>query len=176
MTLSPLNITNWQNARFLYESAFPAIERRDSNAWKQMWKENPLFHIDEILLTDNTFAGFITYWDFTDFVYVEHFATMPQVRNQGIGKKVIEALKQKISPPIVLEVEEPTNEMATRRISFYEKQGFSIIHKPYMQPPYHKGDNYFPLLIMATNETYAQTHFEQIVQTLYKYVYEVNIK
>lgn len=176
MTLSPLNTSNIEKAIHLYESAFPKIERRDTQAWQRMWKENPQFHIHEILLSDNTFAGFISYWDFSEFVYVEHFATMPHVRNQGIGRKVMAALQQKISIPIVLEVEEPTNEMATRRIGFYEKQDFTVIHKTYLQPPYHEGYNYFPLLLMATDEAYANKNFEHIVYHLYKYVYGVKPK
>lgn len=69
MTLSPLNTSNIEKAIHLYESAFPQIERRDTQTWQYLWKDNPQFHIHEILLPDNTFAGFISYWDFSEFVY-----------------------------------------------------------------------------------------------------------
>ena len=33
-------------------------------------------------------------------------------------------------------VEIPEEEMAKRRINFYQRQGFSLWEKPYQQPPY----------------------------------------
>ena len=74
-------------------------------------------------------VGFITYWDFDSFYYVEHFATNPALRNGGYGKRTLEYLCNYLKHPIVLEVERPVEEMAKRRISFYQRQGFTLWKK-----------------------------------------------
>ncbi len=57
------------------------------------------------------------------FYYIEHFAIDPSLRNGGYGKRVLEVdeLKKQLKGPIVLEVEEPNDEMSTRRIHFYKR-------------------------------------------------------
>ncbi len=45
-----------------------------------------------------------------------------------------------------MEVEMPEEEMAIRRINFYQTARFYIMGKAYMQPPYKPGDDYLPML------------------------------
>ncbi len=65
----------------LYHSAFPANERRP-------WAEMELLEMNEKRFTiksisrDGTFCGFITSWNFDDFVYVEHFAVADALRGK----------------------------------------------------------------------------------------------
>ena len=54
----------------LYTEAFPKIERRPVAQWLDLWQTRNHFCIIEIL-SDDVFAGFISYWDFEDFIYIE---------------------------------------------------------------------------------------------------------
>ena len=113
----------------------------------------------------------ISYWNMGDFFYIEHFAIDPQLRNGGYGKRVLEAIKEQLHGPIVLEVEEPTDEMSTRRINFYKRLGFILHEKPYMQPPYRKGESGLPMFLMAYGTMDLDNDFEKVKNTLYKEVY-----
>lgn len=156
----------------LMVTSFPTEEYRDLEELRQYTDTKEKFH-NHIIFENNQPIGLITYWDFDDFYYIEHFAIAPAHRNGGIGKRALEHLFQKLNKSIVLEVEEPTEEMAKRRINFYQRLNFELWDKPYLQPPYKKGDDYLPLLLMMHGDLNADKHFEQIKEKLYKEVYNV---
>ena len=68
----------------LLHSAFPKDERRDDKMQRAYTDNLENFHCLLIRDFDNP-IGLITYWQFEDFVYVEHFAIHEKHRNQGIG-------------------------------------------------------------------------------------------
>ena len=78
----------------------------------------------------------------------------------------INHLCQLLKHPIALEVEIPEEEMAKRRINFYQRQGFSLWEKPYQQPPYKTGDNYLPMLIMAYGDIECGKDFDSPKQPI----------
>jgi ribosomal protein S18 acetylase RimI-like enzyme len=128
---------------------------------------------NNIIFHNNTPVGLNTYWDFGHFYYIEHFAIDPTQRNGGYGKSVLNHLCQLLKHPIVLEVEIPEEEMAKRRINFYQRQGFSLWEKPYQQPPYKTGDNYLPMLIMAYGDIECGKDFDSVKEHIYREVYNV---
>ena len=176
VSLSPIHPNELDVAAQLYESAFPPIERRDTILWKMLGQEEPLFHLDAIRDSNGLWVGFISYWTFSDFVYVEHFAIEPTCRGNNMGGNAVDALLNEAAVPIVLEVELPTDSLSRRRIAFYQKHGLSLIEKDYMQPPYREGFKWLPLYIMCSNADFAHTHFAHIVDTLRKQVYGVKSK
>ena len=98
----------------LMHTAFPAQERRDTPQQREYSDSNPLF-CNNVIVEDGKPVGMISYWDMGDFYYIEHFAIDPSLRNGGYGKRVLESIQTKLQGPIVLEVEEPTEEMSIRR-------------------------------------------------------------
>lgn len=141
--------TNLSAAETLYISSFPPEERRPwceicSNAGSLM-----LFG----LFVGDVQAGFVTLWDFDDFVYIEHFAVDSSRRGTGIGAGALEAVKAFAGKPLLLEVEPPEHPdvMARRRIAFYERCGFSMLDYDYIQPPYGAGLPSVPLRLMCTD-------------------------
>ena len=113
------------------------------------------------------------YREFDDFYYVEHFAIDPTLRNGGYGKKTLDYLCKKLDRPIVLEVEMPVEEMAKRRINFYQRQGFILWEKEYKQPPYKPGDNFLPMYLMVFGNLQCKQDFEMIKNKIHKEVYNV---
>lgn len=154
----------------LLTSAFPKEEYRELQELRTLTKRKHIFH-NNLIYDNGTFVGLITYWDFGRFCYVEHFATHPEMRNRGYGKEILENLKQLLHLPIVLEVECPTEEMAQRRIKFYERQGFALWEHEYMQPPYRHGDECLPMLLMAYGNLNESQDFATIERTIHKEVY-----
>ena len=154
----------------LLTSAFPEEEYRDLQEMRTLTKSKKVFH-NNLIYDGDTFVGLITYWDFGSFYYVEHFATLPEMRNRGYGRAILEKVKDVLRRPIVLEVEYPTEEMAKRRIGFYERQGFKLWKHEYMQPPYRPGSECLPLLLMAHGDLDEGKDFKKIEKTIHREVY-----
>lgn len=161
---------NYAFVEKLMHTAFPQEERRDTAQQREYSDNNPLF-CNNIILEDSKPIGMISYWAMGDFYYIEHFAIDPTLRNGGYGKRVLEAIKEQLQGPIVLEVEEPNDEMSTRRINFYKRLEFVLQEKPYMQPPYRKGDNGLPMFLMTFGDIDMESNIERVKKTLYKEVY-----
>lgn len=176
MTFQPLSSLYIEQAKELYLSAFPQEERRPVDQWLHLHQVNTSFHI-LVIKSGNAFSGILTYWDFNEFIYIEHFATDIALRGRGLGQKALcSFIKGVGNRPIILEVELPQTSLAKRRIGFYERVGFSIIDKPYKQPPYPGQNGFFPLLIMSTDPLYANEHYSQVISIIYREVYQVAIK
>ena len=150
--------------------SFPKNEYRELPQQKENVNSNALFSCNIIIANENP-IGIINYWTFNDFCYIEHFAIDSAKRNQGYGKKVLDKFKEKIGKPFVLEVEMPDNEIAIRRVHFYERAGLKLYHKPYLQPPFRKEDDFIPMYIMAYGKELTDEDFSLMKQIIYKEVY-----
>lgn len=161
---------NYAFVEQLMYDAFPQEERRETSQQRIYSDSNPLFR-SNVILENSKAIGMISYWDMENFYYIEHFAIDPTLRNGGYGKLVLECIKEELQGPIVLEVEEPTDEMSTRRINFYKRLGFILHEKPYMQPPYRVGGSELPMHLMTYGNIDMETGFETVKSILYKEVY-----
>ena len=156
----------------LLVASFPAEEYRDLDQLRQYADSRETFRCNVILDEDATPIGLFNYWDFGTFCYGEHFAIDPARRNGGYGARVIERLCADLAPrPLVLEVEMPDNDLARRRIGFYQRQGFRLWDKPYRQPPDKPGDSFLPMLLMAYGALDADRAYDEVKQRIYREVH-----
>lgn len=174
MTFSEISPNYIKESVNLLETAFPQIERRPTEKWKALITDEPAFHALAIL-ERGVFCGLLSYWDLGSFLYIEHFAICENKRNGGYGKKALEAfLYEHQHMNIVLEVELPENDLAQRRIKFYERNGFNLIEeKDYLQPPYDPTYDYIPLKLMATQGKTCRTYYDEIVEKIHQKAYGV---
>jgi ribosomal protein S18 acetylase RimI-like enzyme len=152
----------------LYEQAFPVEERRNLPAQQTLLNNGALRLA--LLEKDHVFAGFIFYWQLTDFVFIEHFAVGTEQRGTGIGSRVMRLMEQ-IHGKIVLEVEPPDTVDAQRRIKFYEGLGFKAYNDTYLQPPYRVGGQPLPMLLMQKGMPPEEHTFTKISTEIYLEVY-----
>lgn len=130
ITLFRLTQTDTREYRFMEElltAAFPPEEYRELGELRRLTCGRPVFH-NNLICDDDRPVGLVTFWDFGDFHYIEHFATLPAMRNKGYGHRVLELLGERLRTPLVLEAELPVEELARRRVGFYARQGLSLIH------------------------------------------------
>ena len=120
-------------------------------------------------------AGFLAVWEFESFIYIEHFAVDPALRNSGTGSAMLQELVKQYQKPICLEVELPEDELTRRRIGFYERNGFVFNEYPYIQPPISKGKSPVPLRIMTYGSAITQDTFEEMKRMLYQRVYKCTV-
>jgi ribosomal protein S18 acetylase RimI-like enzyme len=110
----------------LYQSAFISIERRSYDGLMRELLEESQFH-SLVFHKENEFVGFLNYWCFDQFWYIEHFAVEANLRNQQFGTEAMKLFLELTSLPVLFEVEMPENDFAKRRIRFYERLGFSVL-------------------------------------------------
>lgn len=159
----------FQDMYHLYRDAFPANERRSWSGLCSELENSGRFFVNALVL-DNEFVGFLNYWEFDLFIYIEHFAIVPRFRSQKIGSEALEDFMLKVTKPVVLEVEMPDDHDQKKRISFYENHQFLILPHYYAQPPYEGSGFLTPMLIMSS-EFIDNEKFEIIRKTLYHDVY-----
>lgn len=151
------------------ESAFPYEERRDFSDQKECL-EKPHFNFFEIVDGEAP-VGFVSPWDFDDFIYIEHLAIDEDKRSGGYGTKTIEAIKELYKKPIILEAEAPETEQQIKRIRFYERLGFKVNSFYYEQPSYHGGEG-VPLMILSFPALLTEKEFDVFLRTTREYVYK----
>lgn len=158
----------------LFLSAFPDEERRPESDQRENIANNPLVHCLLVSDAQGALLGFLTYWYFPEFTYVEHFAIASQARNQGFGGKVVAQFLKMQQRPVVLEAELPdANAMAARRLGFYKRHGFVPLPQAYVQPAYPgRGTAVVPMvLLLSTPVGAVAPSFQTIKSTLYRSVY-----
>ena len=166
------NISNvyFQKAWELYEDAFPFEERRDLNEQTCVLKNNN-YHFD-IVIDKDQFMGFILWWDFKTFRYIDHFATCVQQRNKGIGKLILNKFINNNGKPILLEVELPTSNINQRRIKFYERIGFNINQHYYEVPSSIINQSPLPLLLMSYPNQITSKEVELFIKKCHPIIFK----
>lgn len=185
----PADCGVWARVETLYVDAFPRNERRCVNEMRRL-AECGRLNVYAVVDTEaadeaanggapnrcepdcgGAFRGFITSWDFGEFVYGEHFAMSPECRGAGIGGEAIDRFVADAGRPVILEVELPTDGMSRRRIGFYERHGFVVCDAEYVQPPYDTGGEGVPMRLMSHGAVLDDRMFVRVRDTLYAEVY-----
>lgn len=134
----------------LYMYAFPEEERRDMDVLHSLIQSEKRMCFC-VIEHDSVAAGLLVYWDFDDFVFLEHFAVFESMRGKNIGGMLLEYVNKTFGKDIILEVEHPETEIAARRIGFYKRHGYRVVDMIYAQPSYREKGVHYPMLLMSTN-------------------------
>lgn len=126
----------YNRAIALYQSAFPLEERRPPKEQERVMQKEA-YHFD-LIMEGEDFLGVMLYWETDTFVFLEHFTTLPEVRGKGIGAKALSLLKAK-DKTVILEIEDPVDEMTIRRYEFYKRNGFLMTPHYHIQAKYDLG-------------------------------------
>lgn len=173
MEIQPINTSSplYAEAEALMADAFPPEERRPQAEQRERTDHQPLFHPNAIL-EDGKFAGLLNYWTLDGFIYAEHLATLPSLRGNGLGRRIMDGFIRQAATPIVLEVEPPTDELKQRRIHFYQRCGFVLWEqRTYTQPPYSSQLPPIPLRLMVHGSLNEERDFDRLCLEIYTHVY-----
>lgn len=119
----------------LMESAFPADERRPAAKWIEQFGFSN-FHLWALHHADKTIIAFLSWWEWDDLRFVEHFAVDERFRGLGTGSQLFGKFLEHSQKTVLLEVEPPDNSLSIRRIEFYKRHGMRLLNTAYQQPPY----------------------------------------
>lgn len=156
----------------LYEEAFPLEERRDREQLSALIRNEKRMFFCAIEADEeskeSTLCGFLIYWRFPSFYYLEHFSIFSHLRNLKIGKKVLSLIEKELPMLRLLEVEPAMNELSTRRVLYYKRSGYEILTKEYVQLSYRGEDSSLQLWIMGSETT---NHLEEYLEMIRLSVY-----
>ena len=155
----------------IFKYSFPEDERRSFEEQKKLLK-NPLYNFNTIYDCD-LFIGFVAFWSFNDFIFIEHLAVDKNFRGKGYGGKIVKDIISRYDKIIILEVEKPMTSEAVRRISFYKNLGFHLNKYDYLQPALSENKNSVPLFLMSYPKNINKEDFITIKTLLYKTVYDL---
>ncbi len=156
----------------LYELSFPEIERKDKKGIACALSKKQ-FH-NELFYVENKPAALLAYWLYPEFCYLEYIAVNPSLKGQGAGSQILQELLDKINLPIILEIEHVVDETTRRRQNFYERLQF--IANPqhdHQQPPYQKGFNPLPMLLMTYPKVVSAEAYKKFHQLLITEIVEI---
>ncbi len=155
----------------LYENAFPFEERKSLEAQSYILL-NKNYHFD-VLIDKDQFIGFILWWNFDTYRYIDHFATAVEERNKGIGKLMINKFINNNDKPIILEVELPTSNINKRRIKFYERIGFKLNEHHYEIPPAKEDQSPLQLLLMSYPYFISQKDVNLFIEKYHPIIFSI---
>lgn len=135
----------------LYTEAFPPEERRQAaQLEKLLHTEQAMFF--NAVECEGKLAGLFVYWNFGSFYYLEHLAVFAEMRNKNIGQQILDWAKEHLNGVRLLEVEPAEDEMTTRRVNYYQRNGYMILDQSYIQPAYDGKGEACPLWIMGNRQ------------------------
>lgn len=171
MEIKKIHIKEFDKYYDMLEKHFCHEERKTRE------KENMAFLNEKFspnfIFENEQVIGYVCYWNFESFVFIEHLAFSEQFRGKGYGTMFCEEFLRNSKKPVILEAEIPTDETTIRRIHFYENVGFVVNDYEYFQPSYHCGNDKLPMVVMSNKTKLNQETLNNFISTLKKEVYEL---
>lgn len=154
----------------LMVTSFPSSERRSFDDQKALLTKNN-YEIETHHDENGNLLSFMAIWQLETSHFIEHLAVSPLSRGAGLGGKVMKELINKSEKPILLEVEHPENDIAKKRIQFYERLGFHLNTHDYVQPPIQEGEEPLPLHIMSYPHPISAEDFYRYKEDIFSQLY-----
>ena len=148
----------------VYATSFPLFEQRTEQQQEQAF-QSPNYHL-EVYLKDNLFIGFISYWDFSTYEYIEHFAIHENFRGQGYGSLLQEDFNKRLNKIILLEIDPIMDEVSANRLKFYKKCGFFENSYDHLHPPNRNTYQGHALIILTTERPITEDEYIQFCSDL----------
>lgn len=154
----------------IYSISFPVFEQRTEEQQQKAFLSS-LYFLD-CYIEEGDMVGFIAYWKFDTYAYVEHFAIHPAKRGQKWGSFILEDLIGRMDTRIILEIDPVIDEISTKRFRFYRTHGFSENPYPHIHPPYRKGNASHSLVVLSTEGKMRMEEYERFATDLAKIIME----
>ena len=147
----------YKSFREIYAVSFPVHEQRDERQQEEAF-EDKRYHI--VIKTDeDKLVSFIAYWDFKDYVYIEHLAVNPELRGQNKGCELMEDFAEFISKTIILEIDPPVDDVSKKRLKFYKKMGYEVNPYIHFHPAYKEGLLPHELVVLSLNRQLEKSEY-----------------
>lgn len=132
----------------LYAKSFPIYEQRTEAQLRAAF-ESKEYHL--LAFTEGGRAvGFVCFWAFDTYLYIEHLAVSRDLRGRGYGSQILKQVVRGASGKrVLLEIDPVTDEVSAARLRFYEQSGFYAAPYAHRHPPYRAGYEAHELLVLS---------------------------
>ena len=154
----------YPNLRTLYDHSFPVYEKR-TDAHQLVALEDNRYHL-LCFLDDNQLIGFFGYWEFTDYLYIEHYAINTDIRGKGYGTQLLKQLLSETNKTVILEIDPIIDEISQKRLRFYQHLGFVENSDSHKHPAYQSQYEPHSLIVLSSHHTITPEQYQQFVQDL----------
>lgn len=148
----------------LYAHSFPVFEQRTPEQQAKAFA-SVNYHLTGYV-EDQSFMGFIAYWEFPSYLYIEHFAINGNERGKGYGSQVLNSFVKETPKTVLLEIDPPIDEISIARLRFYRKCGFYQNPYSHIHPPYRKGYEGHSLQVLTSVRALSPEEYEQFKNDL----------
>lgn len=152
----------FDNFWMVYNESFPKEEKRNFLQQQEIFLKQE--YTLNIYIEENTLKGFLAYWTFPNFIFVEHLAIARDGQGQGLGKSILQDFIKVQQIPVILEIEHPLDEISIRRLQFYQRLGFIENEYEHFQPPFNKNDQPLSLRILSLYERISEDLFNEFAE------------
>ncbi len=152
--------------------AFPNNERSSYNIQKGLF-DLPNYNCKTIE-ENGEILGFICYWCFDDFNYIEHIGISKKHRGKGLGSKLIKEIIN-LGKKIILEIEDTQvkdNDKELKRLNFYKNLGFQLINQEYYQLPLNKNDKPIKMELLSYPKLFTDKEIKDTITIIKDNVYK----
>lgn len=146
----------------LYSQSFPIFEQRTETQQEYAFN-NENYHLIGYC-SEGSFIEFISFWEFKDYLYIEHFAINNEIRGKGYGSTILNKFIKSTPKTILLEIDPIIDDISNARLRFYKRCGFWENPYSHTHPSYR--DEYQPhhLIVLTTGKQLSEDEY----QTFYK--------
>lgn len=143
----------------LYACSFPVFEQRTERQQQKAFSCSN-YHLRAYCENDLQ-IGFIAYWEFPAYRYIEHFAIHTGLRGKGYGGQVLKNFLSESSKTILLEIDPPADAVSLARLRFYQRCGFYPNPYPHVHPPYREAYEGHPLVVLSAGREITEDEYRQ---------------
>lgn len=148
----------------VYAGSFPVFEQRTEAQQRAAFKD-AAYRLTAY--TENgTLTGFIAYWVFGDYVYIEHFAMSAALRGKGCGSRILNDFISGTPRTVLLEIDPVTDAVSAARLRFYERCGFHTNAYRHIHPPYREGYAGHPLVVLSSGRPLTPDEYARFARDL----------
>lgn len=148
----------------LYATSFPIFEQRSADQQMHAFgnEQYKLLAFSE----EHTFLGFISYWEFDTYCYVEHFAVNTDLRGKGYGSTLLQTFIRSVNKIVLLEIDPITDPISAARLRFYKRCGFHENPYPHKHPAYRSEFEPHSLIVLTTQRPINEAEYQIFVADL----------
>lgn len=171
--MKSINIQDFNHSLYevfetLYTSSFPVFEQRTREQQEAAFS-NVNYHL--VGYEENSaFIGFISYWEFDNYLYIEHFAINTHIRGKGYGSDLLRNFIQSTDKIVLLEIDPIIDSISEARLRFYKKCGFYENPYPHKHPSYRSEYHPHHLIVLTTQRPISEKEYQSFNLDLSKIV------
>lgn len=156
----------------IYSVSFPVYEQRDELQQIKAIGDSR-YHLLVTIKNENL-LGFIAYWDFDTYVYIEHLAVNPAFRGESIGTTMLKTFDDVVKKQVLLEIDPVEDEVSEKRLRFYERLGYKKNPYTHTHPPYDSSFEPHKLIVLSLGRELSEDEYNLFYNDLANVVMKDN--